>query len=62
MVDALSVENARTTDDAMDFVSFVEEKFGKVRAVLAGDSCDEGFFHWVDSGVKKIYVFKKENQ
>lgn len=45
MVDALPVEGARTTDDAVDFVSLVEEEFGKVGTVLAGDACDEGFFH-----------------
>lgn len=36
MVDALPVENARTTDDVIGFVSLVEEKFGKARTVLAG--------------------------
>ena len=45
MVDALSVESTRAADDAMDFVSLVQEEFGKVRAVLAGDSGNEGFFH-----------------
>jgi hypothetical protein len=27
------------------FVAFLKEKFGKVGAILAGDSGDKGFFH-----------------
>jgi hypothetical protein len=29
----------------MNFVSFVEEEFSEVGAILAGDACDEDFFH-----------------
>jgi hypothetical protein len=29
----------------VDFISFVEEKVGKIAAVLACDACDKGFFH-----------------
>lgn len=45
MVDARGVERARPPDDSVDFVAFGEEQFGEVRAVLAGDAGDEGFFH-----------------
>jgi len=44
MVDTVGIEQRRTAFDAMDLVTFGKEKFGKVRSVLAGDSCDEGFF------------------
>lgn len=46
MVDALPVENALTADDAVDFVSLVEEKFGKVRTVLACYPGDESLPHF----------------
>lgn len=36
----------------MDFIAFVEEKFGKIRAVLAGDASDEGAFHFSLSRLK----------
>ena len=29
----------------MDLVALVEQEFGQIRAVLAGDPGDEGFFH-----------------
>ena len=45
VVNACGVEGARAADDAMDFVAFVEKKVGEAGAVLAGDACDERFFH-----------------
>ena len=29
----------------MHLVTFIKQLFGKVRAVLAGDTSDQGFFH-----------------
>ena len=43
VVDALGVEAAAAADDAMDGIAFGQEQFGQIGAVLAGDSCDEGF-------------------
>jgi hypothetical protein len=45
MVNARGVERARPTDYAVDLISFGEEQFGEVGAVLVGDAIDEGFFH-----------------
>jgi len=44
VVDAIGVEGGGATDDAVDFVAFLEEEFGEVGAVLAGDAGDEGAF------------------
>ena len=43
VVDAGGVEERGAALDAVDFVAFAEEELGEVSAVLAGDSCDEGF-------------------
>jgi hypothetical protein len=29
----------------MHLATFIKQQFGKVRTVLAGDTCDQGFFH-----------------
>ena len=44
VVDTLGVEQRRTTLDAMNDVALLEQKFGKVRTVLAGDARDKGYF------------------
>ena len=38
-------EQAGTALDAVHLVAFVQEEFGQVGAVLAGDAGDEGFIH-----------------
>lgn len=43
MVDALSVESACTTDDAVHFISFLQEELSEVRTILASDTSDESF-------------------
>lgn len=43
MVDSLGVEGRSATDDAVNLIAFVEQKLGKVRAVLPGDSSNERF-------------------
>jgi len=45
VVDATAVQTARAADEAADLVAFGKKEFGQVRAVLAGDAGDEGFFH-----------------
>ena len=42
VIDAVGVERAAAADDAVDLVALVEQKFGQVGAVLAGDAGDEG--------------------
>ena len=44
VVDPLGIERAGPALDAVDEVAFVKQKFGQVRAVLAGDAGDEGGF------------------
>ena len=41
VVDARGVERTAAPDDAVDFVALFQQKFCKVRAVLAGDPGDE---------------------
>ena len=45
VVDAIGVEQRGAALDAVDFVALVQQEFGEVGAVLAGDAGDEGFFH-----------------
>ena len=44
MVDAVGVEQAGAPLEAVHFVAFFQQEFGKVGAVLAGDAGDEGGF------------------
>src|SRR6185369_9141172 len=46
LIDARGVEGRRTTDDAVDLVAFSDEELGEIRAVLAGDPCDQGLLHF----------------
>ena len=39
-------------DSAVDIVAFLEEKFGEIGAVLAGDTGDECCFHIILKGNK----------
>jgi hypothetical protein len=43
MVDAVGIEQRRSSLDAVDFIAFGEEKLGEVGSILAGNSCDQGF-------------------
>src|SRR5207253_10973178 len=45
VLDPLEALGARSTNNAMYFVAFVEQEFGEIAAVLAGDASDECFFH-----------------
>ena len=48
VVDALSVQAARTTDQAVDLViGLAQEQFGEIRPVLTGDPRDQSAFHEV---------------
>lgn len=40
VVDTIGVESARSTDQSMDLVAFLEEEFGKVATVLARNAGD----------------------
>ena len=41
MVDAIGIEEACASDQAVDFVTFGEQEFGKIGAVLAGNAGDQ---------------------
>ena len=43
--DAAGVERGRATQDTVHFISFLQEEFGKERAVLPGNAGDKGFLH-----------------
>ena len=40
VIDAVRIECACPTDEAMNLVAFLEEQFSQVASVLASDSCD----------------------
>ena len=44
VIHPLGIEATRATLDAMDDIAFFKQKLGQIRAVLAGDSRDEGDF------------------
>jgi hypothetical protein len=50
MVDAVGVEERRAALDAMHFVALTDQEFGQIRAVLAGNACDQGLFHFILRG------------
>ena len=41
----LGVFEGDAADHAVDFVAFLEQELGEIRAVLAGDAGDECFLH-----------------
>src|ERR1017187_5187007 len=43
--ETFGVERRGAPDEAMNFVSFAEQKLGQIRTVLAGDASDQRFFH-----------------
>jgi hypothetical protein len=45
VINSSAVEAAGAADEAVDLIALVEKKFGKIGAILAGDSGNEGFFH-----------------
>ena len=47
VVDAIGIEQRRSTLDAVHLVAFCEQKFGEICAVLSGDPGDQCFLaHW----------------
>lgn len=56
MVNPARIECTRAADDAMHFVSLVEQELRQVGSILSGDACDYGFFHVLSS----IVILKKE--
>ena len=49
VVDPAGVEGGGAANHAVDLVPLGQQQFRQVGAVLAGDPCDEGFFHGTDS-------------
>ena len=45
MIDAFAFFRGRTTHDAVNVVTLFQQKFGKIGAVLAGNTGDERGFH-----------------
>src|SRR5882672_6598224 len=45
VIDARSIESARTADDSVNLVSFGKQQLGKVGTILSGDAGDECAFH-----------------
>lgn len=49
MRDAFAVVDRRAADCAVDIIAFFEQEFGEERTVLACDTCNERFFHYLIS-------------
>src|SRR5207253_7652952 len=49
LIDARGVERRRASDDAVNFVAFLEEKLGEIGAVLARDAGDQRALHGLRS-------------
>ncbi len=45
MIDAIGIERRRPTDDPMDLVALLQQKFGQIGTVLADDARDECAVH-----------------
>ena len=51
VIDAIGVEAAGAALDAMDAIALLQQEFGEVGAVLAGDACDQScFVYWLGDG------------
>src|SRR5690606_18772812 len=59
VVYAVRVDQRAAPLDAVDNVILLQEKFGEVSAVLAGDACDQGCFHGSFLGRKPCKSRKK---
>jgi len=55
MVDAVGVEQRATALDAMHHIILVEQEFGKVSAILAGDAGNQGNF-LLSHGVLRVIL------
>jgi hypothetical protein len=45
VIDARGVEGAGAPNDAMNFVAFLEQQFGQITSVLAGDTGNQRLSH-----------------
>ena len=45
MIDPAGIERRSAANDAMNFISFPQEEFCEVGAILSGNAGDECFFH-----------------
>jgi hypothetical protein len=45
MIDPGSIKGRRPPLDTVDFIAFLEKKFGKIGTILACYAGDKGFFH-----------------
>ena len=48
MIHTISVERGTPSLDTMHLITFGQEKFGKIRTILTGHSCDQCSFHTVN--------------
>jgi hypothetical protein len=44
VVNAIGIKRAGAPDEAVDIISFAQQQFGEVGAVLSGNACDQGAF------------------
>ena len=57
VVHPLGVERRGSALDAVHFVTFFQQQFREVGTVLAGDACDECFFHIRFIQIQSIQFF-----
>lgn len=58
VIDPLSVNGGGAAFDAMNFIAFPQQKFGKIGSILPGNSGNESAFnHFCDSPYKGLSEF-----
>jgi len=48
-INSRSIETARSAFDSVDFITFGEQQFGKIRSILPCNACNESFLGQRDS-------------
>jgi hypothetical protein len=46
MINAVGVKSAGAPYQTMNFITFTQEKFSKIRAILTGNARKKSFFHF----------------
>jgi hypothetical protein len=59
MVDPIRIERARSTDDAIDHIAFLQEELCEIAPILTGDAGDERRFKRIGHTAENRTPYKK---
>ena len=51
MIDPSRIGDGSPAGQSVNFVSFIQQEFSQVGSILAGDACNQSFFHILVSSV-----------